>query len=68
MVFLDSLNINDLISDLKFDLYLVRYTARVLTFNLLIMNVKPLQTAWNQTRPDASFQAVCHSAYMSSKF
>ena len=45
----------------------------VLTFKLLIMIVEPLPTAWNQTRRRVTrhlvtFQAVCHSANMSSKF
>ena len=39
-----------------------------LTFNLLVMIVTPLQTAWNQTRRLVRFQAGCHSANMSSKF
>ena len=44
-----------------------------LTFILLIIIVKPLQTAWNQTRRQVTrrlirFQTVCYSADMSSKF
>ena len=44
-----------------------------LTFNLLIMIVKLLKTVWNQTRRWVTrrlvrFQAVCHSANMSSEF
>ena len=39
-----------------------------LTFNLLIMIVEPLQTAWNQTRRRVTLQAVCLSAIMSSNF
>ena len=42
-----------------------------LTFNQLIMILNPLQTALNQTRRRVTlvwFQAVCHSAKMSSKF
>ena len=49
------------------------YRTPSLTFNLLIMIVKPLQTAWNLTRRRVTrrlvwFQAVCHSANMPSKF
>ena len=39
-----------------------------LTFILLLMIVKPLQTTWNQTRRLVRFQVVCHPANMSSKF
>ena len=56
--------------NIKINLVMVGYLSQnllycpQLTFNLLIMIVKTLQT----TRRLVKFQAVCHSANMSSKF
>ena len=62
-----------LLLHLQHKLFCFINSSHCLNFGLLIMIVKPLQTAWIQprrrvTRRLVRFQAVCHSANMSSKF
>ena len=65
-----------LISYYKFLYTYQKVKLTTLTYNLLIMIVKPLQTGWDRTRRRVtlvtqrliSFLTVCHSANMFSKF